>query len=117
MAEKATHSIKLDWKPFNLNMEMVEAHFRANLSSAYKGNSGGTILELWYIAEPSEDDKAAIELYWESLTETSPEATSYQNAAQKAAANAADKASKLASASAKLLALGLSADEVKAILG
>ena len=81
------------------------------------GISAGQKLTVHFTSEPHEDETAAIELYWESLTETSEEHTSYQTGAQKAASEAADKAAKVASATAKLLALGLSADEVKAILG
>lgn len=114
---QAIHSIELAWKEFSINMDKVEAHLRANLSSAYCGNSAGAKLTLWFIAEPSEDDKAAVELYWESVHADSEEATSYQTAAQKATAEAANKTAKVSSATAKLLALGLSADEVKAILG
>ena len=117
MSEKATHSIKLDWKVFNLNANMVQAWAKAHLSSSFCGISSDSALTFWFTAEPTQDEVAAVELYWESISTSSEEATSYQTADQMQAANAADKASKLASASAKLLALGLSADEVKAILG
>jgi len=117
MSQKATHSIKVDWKAFNINANMVQAWGKAHLGSAFCGISSDSALTFWFTSEPTPDEQAAIELYWESLTETSEEHTSYQTGAQKAASEAADKAAKVASATAKLLALGLSADEVKAILG
>ena len=72
----AKHSIRLEWKEFNLNLTQIDAWLRTNLDPAYCGNSAHAVLELWFTSEPSEDDVAAIELYWENLTEESEEATS-----------------------------------------
>lgn len=109
-------TISLEWKAFNLNLKTVDAWAKANLANCC-GITAHKTLDVHFTQQPSEDDVAALELHWESLTEESEEATSYQTAAQVRADAEAEQASLVASASSKLAALGLSDDEIKAILG
>lgn len=109
----AKYMISLEWKEFNVDLEAVEAWMRANAGSSYCGNQAGTKLELWFYEEPEQDNKDLIALYWEDLNEESDEVASYKSALEVAS----DKVAKKASGKAKLLALGLSEDEVAALLG
>lgn len=108
--------IELQWKEFSVNLPMLDQKLRAE-HPEYAGNQAHNILELWFTEEPSQEAKEEIVAYWEALDEESEEATSYKTQAQIEADAAADKAAKKASAAAKLEALGLTADEIAAILG
>jgi hypothetical protein len=132
------YSIDLPWKNFNVNLQAIDTWVRANHGEGYAGASADYDFSLHFTddvpplaPEATEEEITAHEAlvaaheakiqaikdYWEGLNEESTEATSYQTAAQIAEAAAAAKAAALATAKTKLEALGLSADEVKAILG
>lgn len=104
--------IELQWKEFNIDLRALDAKMRLDYAS-YTGNQAYSILELWFSEELSQEDKDAIVAYWDGLTEESDEASSYESAADLEA----DRIAKKASAKAKLEALGLTEDELKAILG
>ena len=60
------HSIRLEWKEFNVSLENLEAHMRSEYSQ-YLGNQAASCLELFFSEEPSQEDKEAIEAHWDSL--------------------------------------------------
>jgi hypothetical protein len=107
------YSIRLDWKEFNLDMNTVEAWFRANAGEHYLGNGAYSCLELYFSEEPSQEIKDAIAAYWDGLDEESEEATAYVSRADREA----EKALKKDAGKAKLLALGLTEEEVAALVG
>lgn len=107
------YELKLDWKEFSINMNAAEAWLRANAGDQYRGNSADSCLHVWFETEPSQDIKDAVSAYWDGLHDASDEATSYKSQEDMAA----DRATKKSSGKAKLLALGLSEDEVSALLG
>lgn len=109
----AKWSMKLEWKEFNLSLSEVEVWMKANAGEHYCGNQAHSCLELWFLEEPSEEIKEAIEAHWDALEDNSDEAEAYQSYEDLAA----DRAAKKASGKAKLLALGLSEDEVAALVG
>lgn len=57
-------------KEFEMNIEKMDKRFAAITSSNYDGivKDGNSFIVLWK-SEPSNEDLAAIELYWRSLTE------------------------------------------------
>lgn len=127
----AKYCISLDWKkhilsgagtlesPYvygdviPLDMNSVEAWMRANAGPDYCGNQAHGKLELWFVNEPAQEFKDAIKAHWDSLDEHSAEASAYVPMADRKAAEAA----KATSGKAKLKALGLSDDEIAALLG
>lgn len=117
MENVATFNIELDWQAFNIDMNTVEIWMKANAGSDYCGNCAGPKLQLWFTAEPIQAVKDAINAYWAGLTSASPEATNYKTQAQRQADAAAATATAKASAQTKLASLGLTADEIAAILG
>lgn len=85
------YSIKLNWKEFNVDLNLVESWFRANAGEAYSGNSADSVLTLWFTAEPVQETQDAINSYWDSITAESEEATSYLPQAEITAAIEAAK--------------------------
>jgi hypothetical protein len=106
------YMIKLEWKEFNVDLAALDVSLRVSYPN-YKGNQAQAHLELWFDEEPSQQAKDDIQAMWDAIADNSAMATSYQSAAQVKAASDAKKES----AKAKLLALGLSVEELKAILG
>lgn len=104
--------IKLEWKDFSVDLRALDAQLRADYEH-YKGNQAHSYLELWFDEEPSQEDRDAIDALWAAIDENHAMAQSYESYQDvKAAADA-----KRASAKAKLEALGLTEDELKALLG
>lgn len=95
----------------NVCLESMETWLKANAGEHYRGNSADAKLTLWFAEEPSQEIKDAILAKWNSIDANSAEAQAYMCAADRAAAAEAKKAS----ARAKLEALGLTEDEVKAL--
>lgn len=114
---QAQFCIELDWQSFDVDMNTVETWMKANAGASYCGNCSSAKLELWFQAEPEQAVKDAISAYWSGLTAESPEATNYKTQAQREADAASATASAKASAQTKLAALGLTADEIAAVLG
>jgi len=106
------YKLELPWKQFNVDIRAVDAQLRLDYAS-YAGSQASYTLELWFNEEPSEQDKTDIQAMWDGITEESEEAQSYESQADIETARLA----KVASARAKLAALGLTEDELKAILG
>ena len=110
----AKWSMDLEWKEHNVDLSAFDAWCKENAGAQYCGNSADSKLHLWFLEEPSEEEKAACADKWETLDDAEDEmCASYKSAEELAVAAAAKKAS----AKAKLAALGLDADELKAILG
>jgi len=110
------YKLELQWKEFNINLEVLDAKLRQDHAS-YSGNQAHNVLELWFTEEPSQEEKSNIQIYWDAITSESEEVTNYQSKEQIKAAKEVDKATKLVSAIAKLETLGLTAEEIQAILG
>jgi len=102
--------LELQWKQINIDLRAVDAKLRSEYPS-YKGNQAANCLELWFEEMPSQEDQDTIKAYWEALDESSSEAVSYKSEAQLEI----EKQNKKLSAKAKLLALGLSEEEVAAL--
>lgn len=100
-----------------VNLQMVETWIKANQGANYVGNSADVDLTLWFSAQPTPDQQAAIEAYWAALTTASTEVTTYQTQAQIQTAAAAAAATALATATSKLTALGLTSAEIAALRG
>jgi hypothetical protein len=109
----AKYKMELTWKSFNVNLASCEIQFKVLGGEHCCGIQAHNFLELWFLEEPTQEEKDAILTYWESITETSAEATSYQSKDDIETARLV----KVASAKAKLAALGLTEDELKALLG
>jgi hypothetical protein len=114
---QAQFCMELDWKSFNVDMNTVEAWMKANAGDKYCGNCASAKLQLWFLEEPTQDVKDAINAHWEALDETSDEAKNYKTAEERKAEEAAASAAAKASAKSKLAALGLSESEIAAIIG
>lgn len=108
---KAEFCIKLDWKGFNISLPAVHEWMQAHAGDQYCGTQAGAKLELWFLSEPSQEIQEAIAAKWLALDEDSDEAAAYKSHAE----ILSEKAAKKASAKAKLLALGLSEDEIAAL--
>lgn len=106
-------TLELQWKQFSLSLPAVRAWIDANLTAECVGLSANNKLEVHFSEEPSQTDKDALQAYWDGLDENSTEAQEYTSMQ----AILADKAAKAASAKAKLAALGLTQEEIEAILG
>lgn len=104
------YSIILEWKEFSVDLRAIETWLRAE-SDLYSGSVAADKFTLYFSDEPSEEIKEAIQAKWDELEEDSDEAVSYQSQA----AIRADVEAKKASAKAKLIALGLSEEEVEAL--
>lgn len=110
-------NIELQWKEFNLDANSIESWMRANAGEHYTGCSCNSKLELHFQEEPSDEIKEAIAAHWDSLDENSDEAKAYKSDEERESEAAAAKAALVASASAKLEALGLSVQEIAALKG
>lgn len=111
-----TYDINLPWKSFNVDLNTVVAWIQANAGSAYAGASADYDLSLHYTSEPGDVVRAAVASYWAAVDISSSEHTNYMSESDRVAAAAANKAAKLATATSKLEALGLTADEIAAII-
>ena len=89
------HGLILQWKEFSVNILAIETYFIATYPY-YRGNSADTALTLWFSEEPTDEDKTAIQAYWDGILVDSTEATSYVSSQQVAARIADLKAGLLA---------------------
>ena len=110
-------NLNLSWKSFNVSCDSIKTWLEANVETEFLGMSANSSLQIHFSTEPSQEEKDAINAYWDGLTDESDEAVNYQTGEQIKAAQEADKAAKIATASTKLQALGLTAEEIQAILG
>lgn len=60
------HSMKLQWKEFNVSLENFEAHMRANFP-AYLGNQAAQELTLYFDQELTEQEEGSIQAHWDLL--------------------------------------------------
>lgn len=110
--EVAKFKIDLSWKDFSVDLNAVGDWLKANAGESYCGTQAYSILEVWFTEEPDQNVKDAVALYWDELSPDSPEASSYKSQSDR---NAEIEA-KRDSAKAKLKALGLSDDELAALM-
>ena len=85
------NKIELQWKEFNINLNMVQTHIKT-LDINCCGLQAARTLEVWSTETPSEETTQAIKDYWESLTSESAEATSHFSQADLKAAMEACRA-------------------------
>lgn len=108
------HTKELSWKEHSVDLVALEAWMKANAGEHYCGNSADVSLKLHFLEEPSQETLDAIEAKWAELDDAEHEmCASYKSNAERLA----EQAAKRESAKAKLAALGLSAEELKALLG
>ena len=106
------YKLELQWKDFSIDLEALDAQMHKDYEH-YSCNQAQSVLELWFTEEISEEDKSAIQDMWDKLKKNSKLAKSYQSQADiDAEKEAAKKAAK-----AKLIDLGLTEDDLKALLG
>lgn len=74
------YKIEVQWKNFNLDLDAVSDTLKG-LYPHYSGCQAYIHLELWFSEEPSQEDKDAINAYWNGLESDSAEALSYRSAA------------------------------------
>lgn len=108
----ARFTLELEWQAFNIDLAAMETWFKANAGADYCGSSADTNLKLHFTAEPTQAIKDAIQTKWDSLTEISDEAVSYKSYTTLSS----EKETAKASGKAKLAALGLTAEEIDALL-
>lgn len=112
-----TYDILLKWPAFNVDLNTVDAWLKANAGTNYCGLSANSGLQIHYSVDPGDYVRGEIAGYWASLSPSSDEAENYKSISQRTGEAALAKAALLASATAKLEALGLSSNEITAILG
>lgn len=100
----------LQWKEFNIDLRALDASLKASYPS-YVGNQAHSVLELWFNEEPSQEDKDAIEQLWAALDPDDAMVESYKSAADLKIEQDAQKEVALA----KLVALGLTVEDLKAL--
>ena len=111
----AQHTLELDWKEFNMSLSAIHSWMQTNAGEEYCGLSANNKLQVHFKNEPSQEEKEAVTNYWEALDEESDEAVNYQTAEEIKTDVNAIKATAKSTASAKLLALGLTEEEIAAI--
>jgi hypothetical protein len=79
-------SKQLQWKEFAVDLEAVDAKFRADYAGNYVGNQAHSVLELYFEGELTEQMHSDIDAYWNGLTDQSADAVSYRSAADVKAA-------------------------------
>lgn len=104
--------IQLEWKGFNLDLRAVEAKMKSDYPS-YVRNNAYSVLELYFSDEITQEEQDEIVAYWNGLTSESPEALSYQTKEE----IEEERLAQAASAKSKLAGLGLTEDEIEALLG
>ena len=109
----AKAALTLAWKDFPVDLNLVQTWMKLHGGDNCCGVSAGQHIVVHFIEEPTQDVKDAIQGYWEGITAESEEAISYVSA--KAREQAVQD--KKLSGKQKLKALGLTDDEVNALLG
>lgn len=75
-------SVRLEWKPFNINIGHIEEQVRSLCKNGeFVGSSADSALTLWFNCELAPEDVAALQAGWDALDENSEEALSYVSAA------------------------------------
>lgn len=108
-----TIDINLDWKGFNVDLNTIRAWMQANVGTYFAGLSANTRLVAHFTAEPGDSARAAVASYWAALNNSSTEATAYKSMDQRDS----DLAAAAVSGKAKLAVLGLSDEEIAALIG
>lgn len=96
----------LNWKQFNIDLGQVESKLKDDFPT-YVGNSASDVFCVYFSEILTQEQQDNILNYWESLT-----ADGYKSKEQLAEETNALKES----AKAKLLNIGLTVDEIKALL-
>lgn len=104
-------SIELPWKENNINLNLLNKKVK-ELNPAYLGCAADVKLTLYFEAL-TEEETQVIKDYWESLNEESEEITTYKSREDEELEVKAKKEL----AKQKLIALGLTEDEVSALIG
>lgn len=103
-------SIELPWKENNINLNLLNKKVK-ELNPAYLGCAADVKLTL-YFDSLTEEEAQVIKDYWESLNEESEEITTYKSREDEELEVKAKKEL----AKQKLITLGLTEDEVSALI-
>jgi hypothetical protein len=110
-------TITLAWKDFNVNLETVQVSIKA-LEPDCCGLSANSGLDIHINNdEVSQDSIDLIQAYWDDITLSSSEATTYRTAQEIKDAVDAKQATDLAAATVILKGLGLTDDQIAALRG
>lgn len=71
------YTVDLAWKNFNVNLDAVEVWMKANAGGSYLGNSADADLSLHFSAKPDDATLQHIQDYWDALSDSSTEVTTY----------------------------------------
>jgi len=112
-----TIDINLDWKAFKVDMNLVHAWLAKNAGDKYCGCSANSQFQVHFTDEPGQDVRSAVVSYWNKINKKSAEYKNYQSAEDRRADVANAQAKAKASGLSKLKALGLTDDEINALMG
>jgi hypothetical protein len=116
MAQQRLYPINLQWQTFSVSLPIIDANLCAQYPS-YKGNQSHSQLELFFtsdvdaVPQGGQSIRSAINVWWNAMNSSSPEASAYQSKAQLKVASIAAKTSAIA----KLKDLGLTDAEIAAL--
>ncbi len=74
-------SKQLQWKEFSVDLEAVDAKFKADYPGNYVGNQAHAVIELYFSGELTVEMEEDIDAYWDGLTIASADAVSYRSQA------------------------------------
>ena len=109
-------TIKLEWKSFSMNGRLIETNLKA-LCDKITGVSEDYTYQVHCSDDLTDDESTLIQAHWDAIANDSTEATSFKSRDIQKSDSATAKAVALVTATSKLAALGLSDDEIKAIVG
>lgn len=106
------YKLELQWKEFKVNLSKIDQTL-TELYPSYAGNQAHSVLELWFKEDLTEDESKEIKQMWDSLTEESEEVKAYKslNVIEE------ERKAKKQSAKDKLKKLGLTEEEIAALVG
>jgi hypothetical protein len=111
------YTINYSWKQFNINTPKAIEAMQALIQTQIVASCCNSSLQVHFNEEPTQEEKDLIQMYWDDLIETSTEATSYKSSNQIKQETETAKQALKDSAKVKLATLGLSNDEINAIIG
>lgn len=103
-------TIKMQWREYNLNLSVIDKKLRETYPS-YLGNSADTSLRM-HFSSLTEAEELSLNTYLDGINEASEEAVYVSKENEQALINL-----KKQSAKEKLMSLGLTEDEIKALIG
>lgn len=74
---KAEFTIRLVWKDFKTNLDLVHNWLKSNAGPLYTGCSGNSFFEVHFSTEPDQSVVDAVNTYWNELAADGTEAKQY----------------------------------------